>query len=445
MTPAETHTRHDTAGDTWSGHQTQRLTLARNLLLIGLAGLLVIAPWQAWKSAWPWYICMILAAVALLLIPCLGGTLNWRALARPWCWGLALFAAAVLISCLASRSPSVSWRFFRKEMLFYAVTFLGITLGVHSRRHLGRLVMTIALGGLVATAAGVATYYHCLHGADEVTRLVWSNQGIVGQDVPGDPSSLRAQFPLRHHNKLGFFAALTTLLLVHLGVTRRRTRWLWVTAALVPLWALGLTLSRGAMAGLAVGALGAAVMSNWRCTLFLLVGGTALMGAISSTRVGLQIRSIVDPATYTDPLSSMTFRRRGWTGAVKMIRAHPLTGIGYSWKNFKELYPSYALPEEDENKVHAHNDWIEYAVEIGVLGALGFAVFQLGLLGASVRAWRRTRDPTLPFLVGLQLTMLVAGMVDFYQRKTLGLIIWAVFGICVAWLELIRDGERATP
>jgi putative inorganic carbon (HCO3(-)) transporter len=445
MTPAETSTHRNTPGDSWSGHQSQRLTLARNLLLIGLAGLLIIAPWQGWSSAWPWYICAILAAAALLLIPWLGGTLNWRALARPWCWGLALFAAAVLISCLASHSPSVSWRFFRKEMLFYAITFLGITLGVPNRRDLSRLVMTIALGGLVATAAGVATYYHFLHGADEVTRLVWSDEKVVGQDVPGDLNHLRAQFPLRHHNKLGFFAALSTLLLVHLGVTRRRTRWLWVTAALVPLWALGLTLSRGAMAGLAVGALGAAVLSNWRCTLFLLVGGTALMGAISSTRVGLQIRSIVDPVTYTDPFSSMTFRRRGWTGAFKMIQDHPLTGVGYSWKNFKDLYPSYALPEEIENKVHAHNDWIEYAVEIGVLGALGLAVFQIGLLGASVRVWRRTRDPTLPFLVGLQLTILVAGMVDFYQRQTLGLIIWAVFGICVAWLGLIRDGERATP
>ena len=129
-----------------------------------------------------------------MLIPWLGGTLNWRALRRPWVWGLAIFAVALLVSCLTSLAPSTSWRYFRKEMLFYWVVFLGIVLGASSFRELRRLIFILVMTGLVACAMSIATYYHFVHGADEVTRLSWLDEKtVVGSKVYLEPERLANQ------------------------------------------------------------------------------------------------------------------------------------------------------------------------------------------------------------------------------------------------------------
>jgi hypothetical protein len=431
----------------WREGQAHRLAQCRVGLLAGIGGMLVLAPWESWSSHWFWYICMIVAAVSALAIPWFGGQLNWGAFRRPWCWGLAVFVTAVFISWLLSVNPHQSWRYLRKEFLFYAVAFVGIILGAESTRDLRILVHALAISGLVACAMGIAVYYFYLYGADDVTRHTWIHEKFVDHDIPQDPSSLRAQYPLEHHNKLGFFAALMTLLVIHVSTTGVRRPWLWRSAAIIPLWALMLTLNRGGLIGLVLAAAIVALLANWRRA--LVFGAVALVAAILAMPAHVRewYMTIFQEETYTDQLSSMTYRFNGWRGALNMIADHPVFGVGYSWRNFEDLYPQYAVPEEVQRKPHAHNNFLEYAVEIGVPGALGFVVFQIGLLIASVRLWfrRRRRDGPLATLIALQLVILIVGQISYYFRAQLGVVIWSILAISLAAVALESRAEESGP
>jgi O-antigen ligase len=272
---------------------------------------------------------------------------------------------------------------------------------------------------------------------------------VVDHDVPALVGTLRAQFPLEHHNKLGFFSALAALCVFQMAIIHRRRRWLWLAATAIPVWALVLTLNRGGLVGLAAGAFTMGVLINWRVALpvTLAVALAIAVFVISplgrDARISSQIRSVFSSQTYDDPISSMTYRFRGWQGSLRIIRDNPLFGVGYSWRNFEDIYPSYAVPEEVQNKPHAHNVWLEVAVETGLLGAIGFAVFQLGLLAASIRAHWRRPDSWLALLIGLQMIIFVVGLISYYMREQLGILIWAVFGMSLAWLALRRDAECA--
>ncbi|MBN1475320.1 O-antigen ligase family protein [Candidatus Sumerlaeota bacterium] len=425
----------------WREKQQWWLRLSRRGLFLGLAGLILLVPWEMWSSGWAWHLCLALTAVSMLAIPWFGGALNWRALARPWCWGLAVFLVAVIIACITSRFPSESWRFFRKELFVYLIVFLGIVLGTTSRAELRRLAMVLTISGLLVCAMAVATYQFYLHGADEVTREAWQRDEVIDHDIPSDPQTLRAQFPLEHHNKLGFFSALVAVLVIYAGSTARRARWLWWLLAAVPLWALMLSLNRGGLVGLVISVLFMTAVANWRLLLGLLVVGTLCTWLLMPTHVRNHYLTIFSPSTYQDNWSSMMYRFRGWHGAWAMIRENPLTGVGYSWRIFEEIYDEYAVPEETQHKPHAHNIWLEMTSEVGVIGGLGFLIFHFGLFVATARTWWRLRGRVsgLSILVTLQLLIIVVGLISFYLREQLGVIIWAIFGVSLASITLAED------
>lgn len=433
------------AEQAWRAQQARRLAWCRTGFLVGVGTLLALAPWESWSSHWFWYLGLVLTGGCTLALPWFGGTFNFRALKRHWCWGLLVFALAVLISWPLSRDPHLSGRYLRKEFLFYAVGMVGVVLAVTDRRHLRALVMVLALSGLLACAMGIIAYHFYLYGADEITRLQWRDEKIVRHDVPTDPGTLRAQFPLEHHTLLGYFAALLTLLLVYLGVTGARRPWLWWVATAIPLWTLLLTLNRGGMLGLLFATLAVALLANWRIGLALIAVVALCVVLVVPPQTRGHYLSAFNWQTYRDESSSMVYRFRGWRGALAMIRDHPLTGIGYSWKNFEETYPRYAGPDEVEMKPHAHNIWLEVAAECGVPAAVGFAVFQIGLLVASMRAWLRRgrRLSDLAVLIALQLLILVVGMISYYMRRQMGLVTWLIFAFALVTLDLERRRQAS--
>jgi O-Antigen ligase len=432
----------------WRERQERWLRLSRRGLFVGLAGLILLVPWETWSSGWAWHLCLTLAAISMLAIPWFGGKLNWRALARPWCWGLAVFLVAVVIACITSRFPAESWRFFRKELFVYLIVFLGTVLGTRSRDELKRLAMVLTLSGLLACAMAVATYHFYQHGSDSVTREAWQRDEVIDHDIPSEPQTLRAQFPLEHHNKLGFFAALVAVLVIYAGSTVKGTRWIWWLSAAVPLWALMLSLNRGGLVGLVISALFMTAVANWRLLVGFLVVAVLCTWLLLPAHVRDHYLTIFRPSTYQDNWSSMMYRFRGWHGAWAMIRENPLTGVGYSWRIFEGVYDEYAVPEETQHKPHAHNIWLEMTSEVGVLGGLGFLVFHFGLFVATARTWWRLRGRVsgLSILVTLQLLIIVVGLISFYLREQLGVIIWVIFGVSLASItlaeaEAIEAGE----
>jgi O-antigen ligase len=88
-----------------------------------------------------------------------------------------------------------------------------------------------------------------------------------------------------------------------------------------------------------------------------------------------------DLMKFSDPLrglnSGLTGRTDTWRSAWDVFVSHPLFGVGY------QQHEAYI-----ENKMPVHNDYLATLADLGVIGLLGYLIFQFGgMCRAVARAW----------------------------------------------------------
>lgn len=129
-----------------------------------------------------------------------------------------------------------------------------------------------------------------------------------------------------------------------------RTRKERLEGAIIGILSLGavlVTLSRGALVGIAAAALAGAALINWRLLLWL--GGVVAVAAVSSPIVRHRVASIAS-------ISANVQRLRIWEGTWRLIQDHPWLGVGPG--NFGLVYPQYRLPAEYEHAMSPHNVYL---------------------------------------------------------------------------------------
>lgn len=129
--------------------------------------------------------------------------------------------------------------------------------------------------------------------------------------------------------------------------------------AVLSLGAVLVTLSRGAMVGIAGAAVLGAVLVNWR--LLLWAGAVLAVVVVSSPVVRRRLASIVS-------ISANIQRFRIWEGTWRMIQDHAWLGVGPG--NFGLVYPQYRLPAEYEHAMSPHNIYLNIISGWGIPGGL---------------------------------------------------------------------------
>jgi len=100
---------------------------------------------------------------------------------------------------------------------------------------------------------------------------------------------------------------------------------------------------------------------------------------------------------------SLTFRWYYWTGAARMVAAHPLAGVG--WRNFGQYYTQVRPPQAPEEVKDPHNIFVRGFAELGIVGGALLLAWLLRL------AWELTRPlapPESPARPGATLRTAVA-------------------------------------
>jgi len=120
-------------------------------------------------------------------------------------------------------------------------------------------------------------------------------------------------------------------------------------------------------------------------------------------------------------------RPRYWGTVMTMIGQFPLFGVGFG--AFGDVYQAYDISGMEYALVHAHNDYLEYLVELGVLG-FGLLAFIIGLiLFKSFRTWSVRHHPELKGLAlgGLVsvVAMLIHSLTDFNLQIPANKLIFA--------------------
>lgn len=175
--------------------------------------------------------------------------------------------------------------------------------------------------------------------------------------------------------------------------------------------------------------------------MLLLLGGFVALGA-SAMRVGTLVERFQELRAQLAsgaPDSRALVRQATW----QMFRDRPLTGWGagsyrFYFPVYQKAYPVLLVGQNGRTGAweHAHNDYLEFLAELGILGCS--LLLALALHGAR-ELWRARfwRNPVaLLGTAGLGLT-LVHSWVDFHFQSPAILVTWSVLLYSyVRWIEL---------
>ncbi|HEX5238299.1 MAG TPA: O-antigen ligase family protein [Sphingomicrobium sp.] len=254
---------------------------------------------------------------------------------------------------------------------------------------------------------------------------------------------------------VGFFANvnhMATLLVISLpflaaiaatsrtGNVQRYSAVIALTAGGALLIVVGLALN-GSLAGygLALPVLAASALivlrPNSRLRIWAVVTAALLLvGAVTA----LETTSIGGSRIGEDATTSVQSREAILSTTAEALKDFFPFGSGLG--SFRSVYHLYEKPTEvtDTYVIHAHNDYVELALETGVAGLIVLALFLVWWAAAVWRVWRTAEAG--PFARAASIAsaaVLVHSLVDFPLRTA---AISACFGMCAAFL-----GDRRAP
>jgi len=294
---------------------------------------------------------------------------------------------------------------------------------------------------------------------DSLRKLEYTALAFVGA------LDLAALYVLREYQRLGFgdtrvgwvagdgnyFAAATLLAMpvaFHLmSVARTRAqRWFYLGSTVTIFPAFVVTGSRGGFAGLCA-LFGIMFLRYKKKSRVLLVG--VLMVPILLFAPMSPIKRLTDP-NYGDTLSADDHLKL-WKFGVQAALQNPVFGIGLS--NFKRFAARAHVTERGDGYV-AHNTYVEFAAELGVLGFLlymGIVSSTLILLEKVRRRAKVLRHRYLEALaIGLQEGLIGFGVAAFFVSAQYQKPLWiAIFlttplaAIARREFALIKNRRRA--
>jgi len=224
--------------------------------------------------------------------------------------------------------------------------------------------------------------------------------------------------------------------------TQRYSAILAIAAGLGIVILVGLALN-GSLAGyglaLPVMAASALIVLPPRSPLRLWIVGLAALLVIGSVT-----------ALETTPIGSTKLSEHAATAAqsradILSTTSHAIRDfmpLGSGLGSFQSVYPLYERPQQvtDTYVVHAHNDYAELTLELGLAGVLLILLFLAWWAVAIWRVWRTAEaGPFARAAAIASAVVLVHSLVDFPLRTA---AIAACFGMCVA---LLSDSRAAPP
>jgi putative inorganic carbon (HCO3(-)) transporter len=256
------------------------------------------------------------------------------------------------------------------KLTLYIIAFLAFNRVVRVKRYGWR---SLLVGGYLLTCLYVCVYglRQYIFGVDALATWVDAESELA--------DATRIYSFLGNPNLLAGYL-LPALPLATVGFLHWRRWGVKFLAAIVALASMAcilLSLSRGALLGMAVGGFLLAIgLVYWwsdrlpKWSMPTLVGGMAGLFGLAVTAiptVRIRLRSIF--AGRED--SSNNFRLNVWASVLEMIKDYPLLGIGPGNQAFNQIYPFYQRP--GYSALGAYSIPLELTVETGLIGVACYA------------------------------------------------------------------------
>jgi O-antigen ligase len=341
--------------------------------------------------------------------------------------GVLLFVGVATVSLLISSVPANASAYRSLvRLLSYVAVFFAITGWIEDRRQIVAMIRI-----MLASTIGVALFgFYQVHekGYSDLYFHLYPLQEDTLEPWSGRITSL-----LFHFNSLaGYLNLVLPFALACMVLARDRvTRLLGWACQISGFAALYFTASRGGLIAYA----GMLLL----CFLFLVPKRVALVKiAVSLVLAAGLVLSMQETGSLgrvqeVDDFTQVT-RLALWTTAGLIFLSHPVLGAGFG--NYRSLYNDY-LPGVRGDELDAHNLYLQFLAEMGMIGFLVFVVLVIAFARLAIKLARQG-DP-LPRLVGVGVggalaATLMHGMVDyiFNVSPQSGAMLWLILGLGVA-------------
>ncbi len=163
---------------------------------------------------------------------------------------------------------------------------------------------------------------------------------------------------------------------------------------------------------------------------------------INLTAAGKDYRKYTNPATYLGSASGAE-RLFVWSKTAALIKDRPWQGYGAgNWKIFfpsKGIQGGYRLQQKDVVFTRAHNDFLEVAAELGLVGLLNYLlIFGLAswAIGWTQKKKKEEQQWKGMVLLGTLLGYCILSFFDFPKERIELLVMLAVLLATIAWHSL---------
>lgn len=356
----------------------------------------------------------------------------WIPMPRLWLWGILLALAAIPIL----RGVSIS-----ESIVYYVDVFLTplfmYVLGTQWTCDVPRLRRLLdvfsAIAALVAAhtiVAGVTGVFLLATPRQAAYLISVSDFTLVGS------ATTRVGSFLGNPDWNGTFLAMMLFPPIGLLIyaTSLRARLLYLVEAVLILSGLLFTYSTAAWLAAAIGLV----------ILLLLIGRgrTRIYGAVLAV-VALGGLTVAFPSQvrlltqHALALKSVSLRIGAWLTALRVIRAHPLGGIGLGLNTYLQRAEPFRVPLQTRPLAHPHNAYLEIAALAGVPVLVFFLVILGTGLTRAVSNLRSVPRGNVPLLAGAVTAIAVLCL------NSLGINGWTLAPLAaIAWLML---GAVASP
>lgn len=354
---------------------------------------------------------------------------KWRR--TPFDFPIAVFAAASFASVFVSPDPAFSfyncYNLVGRYVLTYYLAAQCLNLqDVQGRRLLNAekqvkiLLSAAALSWLIVVVYGFLQAFAGIGLGDEA--MPWTDEAIF----PGLKTRVFSTW--QNPNLLGGYLDFVMGLAagVFFALKSRRLRILLALLWCVSAFCLTLTYARGACLsiGIVIAVYGA--IYNRR-----VLAGLAVLAAVLLIADSTLLERLTSVFTKLDTSSEM--RLAFWESTAAMILDHPVLGIG--WGAYFMVYPNYDYYMQGNfiKIVHAHNMYLNFLAEVGLIGFISFMAY---FFGSMIRAFKAQAREGSAWLKGMMLgtalgmaALAVNGLTDYVMFNTeLSMTVWLFAG-----------------
>ncbi len=351
---------------------------------------------------------------------------------------LLLFGAFVLSTLM---SPDIGNSLLSYRKLWLVGAFFASFMLVTDRQEAERMIKFFVIFAVLVAGYGIVQHF---------TGLDLAKQ-LVGKPASLDPFWFGRQEGFRTkglhpsgityaHNLLFPLSILTAW--VFAPAVSGKQRLLLISGWAVMILALLFSLTRGVWVAYMVVLLLLGIVRGGK-TLVGVAGGIVLLGGLLfSAGAGVQER-----AWTAFDLEENLGRSQIWRANLDMLKDRPLFGWGYgNYRKFREPY--YQRYPKADHSGHAHNSFLQIAVDSGLVGLTAFLAFFVVLLRTGWQAYRLfppAAEPLRSFTLGAWLSIigfLIGGMTQHnFGDAEVVIVMWTMAGLLARVSVWAREGK----